>query len=63
MSFEIAPPTSDGLVYHPQVPDSLLIFIIVATVIFISVAMALIVFTVALRKHKYVNCLFVIAIL
>ena len=55
MFFEIAPPTSDGLVYHPQVPDSLLIFIIVATVIFISVAMALIVFTVALRKHKYVN--------
>ena len=52
MSIELDPPVLDGLIDHPQVPDALLIVMIVATVIFIFVAMALIIFSVSLRNHK-----------
>lgn len=51
----IDPPTSDGLTDHPQVSTGLLIFITMATVIFTSVAMTLIILAIALRKNKYVT--------
>ena len=50
----IDPPTSDGLIDHPQVPTGLLIFVTIATVIFVSIAITLMIFAIALRKNKYV---------
>ena len=49
---ELDAPPSDGLIDHPQVTDGLLIFTIIATVIFIAISIALIVLTIALRKNK-----------
>ena len=57
---ETDPPTSDGLIGYPQVPAGLLTFTIVATIIFMSVAMALIVFTIALRKNQYVINIYIV---
>ena len=53
IELDTPPSESDGLIDHPQVSDALLIFTVVATVIFISIAVMLIVFTIALRKNKY----------
>ena len=55
MFIGIDPPTSDGLIDHPQVPTALLVFVIVAAIIFMSVTVAVIVFIVALREHRYVT--------
>ena len=55
VSIELDAPPSDGLIDHPQVSDVLLIFTVVTTVIFMSIAVVLIVITITLRKNKYVT--------
>ena len=52
LSITTDPPVSDGLTDYQYIPAGFLIFTIVATIIFMLIAMALIIFSVALRNHK-----------
>ena len=51
----IDPPVSDGLIDHPQVPAALLIFTVMATVIFLFASIAAIIFSVLLRNHRWAH--------
>ena len=57
-SNQLDPPVSEAIIHTSQVSAAMLISVIVVTVIFMLVGMALITFSVALRKHRYVYIMY-----